>query len=98
MKVRVLHNPDFFSNTGDLPKIEALNPVAELEVQDLEEAFRRTNSIEDDWWSDEAIQKLFEGDGCRSTSRGDVVIDLDAKKAYAVGLLGFVQLGDYSCG
>jgi hypothetical protein len=98
MKVRVLHNPNFLSyRNGDTVKIEELTPVAELEVQELEEAFRRTNTIEDYWWNDDSINKLFQGDSCRSTSAGDVVVDLDACKAYVVALLGFTFLEDYTC-
>jgi hypothetical protein len=97
MKVRVLHNPNFMScSNGDIVKIESLIPVAELEVQELEEAYIRTNSLEDDWWNDSSIQRLFDGEGCRSTSTGDVIVDLDANKVYLVALLGFKLLGDYN--
>jgi hypothetical protein len=97
MKVRVLHNPNFlFHSKGNTLKIEKLTPVAELEVQELEEAYRRTNTIQDYWWNDDSIQRLFEGDGCRSTSAGDVIVDLDANKVYLVAPLGFTLLGDYT--
>lgn len=97
MKVRVLHNPNFlFHSKGQAIKIEELTPVAELEVGELEEAYRRTNTIEDYWWNDSSVQRLFEGDGCRSTSAGDVIVDLGANKAYVVDLLGFTLLGDYA--
>jgi hypothetical protein len=99
MRVRVLHQPKFLScSNGDIIKLESLIPVAELEVQELQEAYDRTNSIEDDWWNDSSIQCLFEGESCRSTATGDVIVDLDANKVYLVALIGFDLLGDYNGG
>ena len=33
-----------------------------------------TNSINDAWWNNEGVTKLFGGDACRSTSTGDMVL------------------------
>ena len=40
----------------------------------LEFAFMKTNSIDDAWWNNEEVTKMFGGDGCRSTSVGDMVL------------------------
>ena len=40
----------------------------------LEFAFMKTNSIEDGWWNNKEVTKMFDGDGCRSTSVGDMVL------------------------
>ena len=40
----------------------------------LEEAFMLTNSIDDAWYNNKRVTKMFDGDGCRSTSVGDMVL------------------------
>ena len=40
----------------------------------LEEAFIKTNSIDDGWWNNEGVTKMFGGAACRSTSMGDMVL------------------------
>jgi len=40
----------------------------------LEHAFMKTNSIEDAWWNNEGITKMFPDKGCRSTSVGDHIL------------------------
>ena len=40
----------------------------------LEKAFMLTNSINDAWYNNKEITKMFDGDGCRSTSVGDMVL------------------------
>ena len=41
----------------------------------LEEAFMLTNSIEDAWYNNKRVTKMFSGDGCRSTMVGDMVLE-----------------------
>jgi len=38
-----------------------------------EEAFMLTNNINESWWKNSKVKKLFEGIHCRSTSTGDIV-------------------------
>jgi len=40
----------------------------------LEKAFMLTNSIDDAWWNNKDVTKMFDGDSCRSTSVGDMVL------------------------
>ena len=40
----------------------------------LEEAFMLTNSIDDAWYNNKRVTKMFSGDGCRSTMVGDMVL------------------------
>ena len=47
--------------------------------QILDKAFMLTNSIDDAWWNNEEVTKMFGGEGCRSTSVGDFVL-IGAKK------------------
>jgi hypothetical protein len=40
----------------------------------LDKAFMLTNSIDDAWYNNKEITKMFDGDGCRSTSVGDMAL------------------------
>ena len=40
----------------------------------LETAFMKTNSIDDGWWNNKEVTKMFGGPTCRSTSAGDMVL------------------------
>ena len=51
----------------DMPKTLATS-------EKLERAFMLTNSIDDAWYKGKEITKMFEGDGCRSTMVGDMVL------------------------
>ena len=41
---------------------------------EVEKAFVKTNSIDDAWWNNTEITKMFDGVSCRSTSVGDMVL------------------------
>ena len=64
------------STALDAPKTVALVTVdKKLSTDDkLNKAFMLTNSIEDAWWNNKNVTKLFDGDSCRSTSVGDMVL------------------------
>jgi hypothetical protein len=60
---------------------DAPNTVAFVEVkkdattaEKLETAFMKTNSIDDGWWNNEGVTKMFGGATCRSTMTGDMVL------------------------
>lgn len=93
MRVRVLHNPDFLKDywSETLSDLSKMVPVAELEVDDIEFAYEYTNTIDAPWWDNERVTRLFDGDGCRSTSPSDVIHDLDSDTFYAVLLAGFKE-------
>jgi hypothetical protein len=40
----------------------------------LEKAYVLTNTIDNAWWKNKNVTKLFKGTSCRSTSPGDMVI------------------------
>ena len=44
------------------------------EAEMLDKAFMLTNSIDDAWWNNKEVTKMFDGDACRSTSVGDMVL------------------------
>lgn len=48
------------------------NLVAEVATEDLEEAFVKTNSIDAFWGENEGVQLTNPGEGCRSSSVGDI--------------------------
>jgi hypothetical protein len=86
MKVRVYHNPD---DVFDFTSIEDMIAVADVECDDIEHAMELTMSIDDDWWKNSGVTKLFEDETCRSTNTGDAIVNLDTNKIHVVELLGF---------
>jgi len=40
----------------------------------LERAFMLTNTIDNAWWNNKNVSKMFDGKTCRSTSIGDMVL------------------------
>ena len=70
-KVSVIH-----SAFGESPNVVAFVecPATMTTDEKLEFAFMKTNSIEDAWWNNAEVTKMFGGEGCRSTSVGDMVL------------------------
>jgi hypothetical protein len=66
--------------------------VAKVDTDDLETAFERTNTIMDHWWINDGVEPLFEGQGCRSTSVGDIMVM--GERASIVASFGFEELAD----
>ena len=56
----------------------------------LEEAFMLTNSIEDAWYNNKSVTKMFSGAGCRSTMVGDMV--LIGKEKFKVEPMGWSKV------
>ena len=56
----------------------------------LERAFMLTNSIDDAWYKGKEITKMFEGEGCRSTMVGDMV--LIGKEKFKVEPMGWSKV------
>ena len=76
---------------------ETAHTVALVEVkkdmtttEKLEFAFMKTNSIEDAWWNNAEITKMFDGDGCRSSSVGDMI--LVGKDKYKCESMGWEKI------
>ena len=70
-KVAVIH-----SAFGEKPHTVAFVecPATMTTDEKLEFAFMKTNSIDDAWWNNEEVTKMFGDKGCRSTSVGDMVL------------------------
>jgi len=82
MKYKVYHaiNPTFgFGKKPEFPSEYKL--VATVECADLEDVFRITNHIDEDWTKNPEVTELFHNRP-RSTSVGDVVIDEDGYHFY----------------
>jgi hypothetical protein len=92
MRFRVLHNPKFlYYHRGTVPALADCVVVAELECASIEDAFTLTNTVEKPWWENENVNVKFGGDACRSTSVGDVIVDLDTNEHYVVQMFGFLK-------
>ena len=71
VKVSVIHD-----NGPAGPNVVAFidMPKSMSTSEKLEHAFMLTNSIDDAWYNNKGITKMFDGDGCRSTMVGDMVL------------------------
>lgn len=65
------------------------NVVAVVDTDDLEEAFRLTNSIDCPWQENSGVDSMLES--ARSTSVGDVMVD-DNDKVWLVAGMGFTEV------
>ena len=61
------------------------------DMKKLETAFMKTNSINNGWWTNEGITKMFDGATCRSTSVGDMVL-LSSGKKYKCEMTGWSEI------
>ena len=70
-KVAVIH-----AAYEDAPETVAFVEVKKdaTTAEKLETAFMKTNSIENAWWNNEGVTKMFGGAACRSTMTGDMVL------------------------
>jgi len=70
-KVAVIH-----SAFEDAPTTVAFVEVDKTltDMMKMEEAFVKTNSINDAWWNNEEVTPMFPDATCRSTSVGDMVL------------------------
>ena len=70
-KVAVIH-----AAYEDAPETVAFVEVKKdaTTAEKLETAFMKTNSIENAWWDNEGVTKMFGGATCRSTMTGDMVL------------------------
>ncbi len=87
-------NPDFSGAITHWPYGYA--QVARVEATELGEVFQLTNHIDTDWTENKEVTLTYPG-GKRSTSVGDVIIELDetdngADKLWAVMGMGFKPL------
>ena len=86
-KVAVIHTAfEVVPNTVAFVEVEAALPLRKK----LEIAFVKTNSINDGWWRNEGVTKMFAGGTCRSTSVGDMV--LVGKDKYVCEMMGWKTL------
>ena len=82
-KVAVIH-----AAFEDVPTTVAFVDVEKTltDINKCEKAFMLTNSINDGWWNNENVTKMFGGAACRSTSTGDMVLIGTTKyKCEAIG-------------
>ena len=86
-KVSVIHD-----NCTAGPNVVAFidMPKSLSTSEKLEEAFMLTNSIDDAWYNNKRVTKMFSGDGCRSTMVGDMV--LIGKEKFKVEPMGWSKV------
>ena len=82
-KVAVIHSA-FDEKPTTVAFVEVAKELSDEEK--CEVAFMKTNSIDNAWWNNKEVTKMFDGEACRSTSSGDHVLVGNKKyKCAAVG-------------
>lgn len=82
MKFEVYHavKPNF--GMGDRPDFPSgYKKVAIVQADGIEDVFRITNHIDEDWTTNPEVQETF-GERFRSTSVGDIVVDESGVRHY----------------
>ena len=94
MQAKVYHvdKPSFRSD--DKPAWpHAYSHVATVDSDDLETIFNLTNTVSYHWWKNPLVTAHFEGEGCRSTSVGDIVVFGDGRP-WRCAPFGWVQINE----
>lgn len=91
--VKVYQNKNFHDYRKGTPNAADLSLVAEVNTDNLNTAYRDTNTIDQYWWENQGVTRKFEGEGCRSTSVGDVM-EKDGE-FFVVAMCGFEKLEDF---
>jgi hypothetical protein len=58
----------------------------------IEDVYRLTNSIERSWWENPLVRPMFRAEGCRSTSIGDVIVDVGKDQAFICLSVGWKEI------
>ena len=81
-KVAVIHSA--FEDAAATVAFVEVDPALS-DIGKCEKAFMLTNSINDAWWNNEGVTKMFDGGACRSTSMGDMVLIGNTKYKCEIG-------------
>lgn len=86
-------NPIFFlpeSQNGAYPVMESeFNKIAIVEAADLSELFTKTNHIDHDWTTNEGVNLFPDITQVRSTSVGDLVLNMDTMELLICAPIGW---------
>ena len=63
--------------------------VAIVEAEDIENVFRDTNHVDIVWWNNKSVIKYKKS---RSCSVGDIIVDVEGKKAWLCDMSRWVEL------
>ena len=74
------------------PALEDYKMVAVVEADDIDGAFQDTNHIVSDWQDSESVICLFGKANNRSTSVGDIVVDMDTQERYLCASFGWSKI------
>jgi hypothetical protein len=90
--IKVYHAkvPTFFEDEAPSFNEDNFKLIAEVDTDDLDEAYELTNTINQEWHLNGGV-KLIGAMGCRSTSIGDVLI-ANSGRCYRVESVGFKEI------
>ena len=75
--VAVIHNYSQMYSIPPIPPVTVALVTVDKKISTedkIEKAFMLTNTIHDAWWNNKDVTKMFDGDSCRSTMVGDMVL------------------------
>jgi len=62
-----------WNNNDELRMVAVVDAPTDNNTLALNDAYAMTQTVDDYWWNNGAVQKCFTGKGCASTSVGDVL-------------------------
>jgi hypothetical protein len=94
MKFKVYHAKELSKPFGNYPDFNMDNyeEVATVEAIDADHVFNLTNHIDHDWTTNPEVLSR-NASSCRSTSVGDVIIDIDHDRAWRCMPYGWATVG-----
>jgi hypothetical protein len=86
----VLHkiDPDFWNEPDAAPHND-YEYVATVITNSMDEVFRITNTIDKEWWLNPEVEHTPDKDGFRSTSVGDIIVEMPENISHIVCKIGF---------
>jgi len=81
-----------FTGRCEAPSIEDYKKVALVESDNLGDVFRITNHIDSNWQTNDEVIETYGDVTHRSTSVGDIVIDLENSKRYLCASMGWDEI------
>lgn len=89
-------NPTFWEPEDDLINPHDFEWIAIIDAENLEDAFRLSNSIDTPWWHNaEVISLSDKAPGYRSTSVGDIIVEIPESVAVKDMTFWFVAVAGF---
>lgn len=88
----IIRDAMFSGKVADALEHDLYRPIAQVRCSEIHDVFPITNHIDHDWTTNSEVIRV--AGGQRSTSVGDIAVDLDAGKAWACQSAGWGIIED----